>query len=247
MIKIAIVGGSRTDALAPYDDPEWRVWVHGNQFDRHVNRDVDMIFEIHEDLSEHPPIYPKYLADQGIHMIVSEKFPIQGEHIKVFPFDDARALMGGDFLTSTPAYMMAYAILLGVDEISIFGVDMAVADQEYFYEQPVMQRWIGFAQAKGIKVNILPDCPLGEPKYIEGKTGNKPNLAHAPFTEEEFKAVAKLHADQAAELEAQITAIQGKIYGHLGCKQTYDRLAQIARAVNGGQKFESLSKTVRLK
>jgi len=242
-MKIAIVGGSPTAFQAPFDDLEWDVWVCGNQLDQYQGKRVSLAWEIHDTLNEHPKEYPQWLINQGIPLMVGEMFPIKGP--LVFPFAKARELMQGDFLTSTPAYMMAYAILQGATHIRIYGVDMAVDSPEYFYQQPVMREWIGFARGRGIDVWMPPGCPLGEPHYIEGREDGKPK-GNPPFTEHDFLSVAKLHADKIAEAEHEITLLTEKITMHQACLQVYKRLANVARAVTGGQVIGSLTQTLKL-
>jgi len=50
--KLAIVCGSPSSEMdAPFHDPEYDVWVLGNRLNRYPRFDV--VFEIHDDLSEH--------------------------------------------------------------------------------------------------------------------------------------------------------------------------------------------------
>lgn len=246
-MKVAIVGGSpSSEHLAPFNDESWEIWVHGNQMNRHEKRRVSKIFEIHENLSEHPANYPQWLADKNITMVVGESFPIKGEHIEAYPYDKANALLDKK-LTSTPAYMMAYAILNGATEISIYGVDMAVDDHEYFHQRPAMYAWIAYAQAKGIKVYIPPESSLYKDPYIEGKHWGVINDGLKPFTEANFLAVAEMHSARIQEAEQQIQMLQAKIHAHNGSKQAYERLAKIARGVESGQTITSLTDSIKLR
>ncbi len=247
MKKIAIVGGSpSSENLAPFADESWQIWVHGNQFDRHQRRRVSRIFEIHDDLSEHPPQYAKWIADKQIPMIVGRLFPIQAPHITVFPFDDANQLMG-EHLTSTPAYMMALAILEGATDIGIYGVDMAVDSHEYFYQRPAMYAWIAYAKALGIVVTIPKESSLFVDRYVEGMKAGKPELGLPPFTSEQFTIMAQQHADMESQLQDQRQELLMKINAHGGSRQTYERLAKVARAIEAGITVNSLTETARLK
>ena len=242
-MKIAIVGGSLTSKdLAPFDDTEYEIWVHGNQFDQHENRRVSKIFEIHDDLSDHDEIYPSWLASKNIHLIVGEKFPIKKKHIEVYPYKKAIAIMG-EHLTSTPAYMMAYAILHGATHISIYGVDMGIDDHEYFYQRPTMYAWIGYARAKGIEVYIPPESPLFVDKHIEGRSCGKPDYGLPPFTSSQFLEMADMHHKKMNEYQTEINRFTVKIHTHGGSKQSYERLAKVARAVESGQDLETLTNT----
>jgi len=94
-MKIAIVCGSpSSEFLAPFEDEDWEIWVLGNRYDKHEHHRVTRIFEIHDDLSEHehPDLYAQWLRDKNIPLIVGEKFPEKGKHVKVFPYDEVMAL-----------------------------------------------------------------------------------------------------------------------------------------------------------
>ena len=220
-MKVAIVGGSPSEKFAPFDDPEWEIWVHGNQYNRHINRRVTRIFEIHENLSEHDPRYAQWLSDRHIPLIVSDKFPIEKDHIKVFP-KEANVL---EKLTSTPSYMMALAIYEGATHISIYGVDMGVDNHEYFKQRPGMYAWIGYAKGLGIKVSIAEGSSLFRDPYDEGKDWNNPK---GPFTEKSFLDMVDLHQKKVDEYTMLV-------HTHSGCVQSYKRLAKVARALEAGQ------------
>ena len=245
--KIAIVGGSESWKQAPFDNKEWEIWVLGNQVQQFDHKRVDIIFEIHNDFSNRPDGYAKWLSDLNFPMVVGEGFGVEREGIEVFDFETARKMMDGDFLTSTPAYMTAYALYSRPDleEISYWGIDMAVDDQEYFYEQPCMQRWLGYLKAKGIKITLPVGCPLGEPEYMEGVTANSPEPKH-PYSEQDFLEIAKVHQDKMDEITREMAALENKRIGHDGARQAYTRLAKVGRATDAGQGFESLLQTLRV-
>ncbi|MDP3939169.1 MAG: methyltransferase domain-containing protein [Deltaproteobacteria bacterium] len=245
--KIAIVGGAPSSAhLAPYDDASYEIWVHGNQIDRHAGKRVTRIFEIHDDLSEHgdPLKYAQMLVDKGIPMVVGELFPIKAAHVEVYPFEAVNRFMG-EHLTSTPAYMMGYAMLRSdVKEIMIYGCDMAVDDHEYFYQRPVMYAWIGLAIGRGIKIGIPRASSLFKDPYVEGrKSGGKPKLGLGPFRESEFKLLHTKHGAKMAEIQDQIAKLQLTYAAHNGCQQTYEKLGSAARAIESGQHIETLTQT----
>lgn len=212
-----LIGGSPTWTKAPFKE----AWVHGNQLDRFKGRKVDKIFEIHDDLSEHPPEYPQWLVDHGIPMIVGDKFPIKADHVKVFPRESN--VLG--MLTSTPVYMMALAIHEAHKEINIYGVEMGVDNHEYFKQRPAMYAWIGYARGLGIKVNICEESSLFKDSYDEGRDWGKPK---GPFSEEAFLSLAEAHRKKIEEYTMLV-------HTHSGSLQTYERLAKMARAVDSGQ------------
>ena len=240
-LKVSIVGGAPTSQyLAPQKN---EVWVLGNQFQRHSGRHVTKVFEIHDDLSEHDDKYSQWLVDQRIPLVVGAGFPHSSRDIEVFPFRDANALMG-EHLTSSCAYMMAYAILKGATHIGIYGVDMSVDDFEYFYQRPAMYAWIAFAMARGIKVHIPDESSLFNDTHVEGKgSGGKPDTELPPFTEGQFMLMADEHSTKMAHLQAEINNLEVRIHTHNGSKQSYERLAKVARAVESGQTIDTLTKT----
>ena len=225
-MKVAIVGGApRSKKLAPYDDEEWEIWGLGVHLD---HPRLTKIFEIHPDFSGYETEdYPQRLLATGIPLVVHENFPFRGEQIELYPFDQANELM--PMLTSSLAYMMAYAILKGATHINIYGVDMDVSDAEYFYQRPGMYAWIGYAKSQGIQVEI-PESSLFKDKTYP-YCGRKINL---PYTENEFLKMAKLHEDKINEYNREIDHKQMLINTHDGMRQVYTRLAKIARATDAG-------------
>lgn len=236
MRKVAIVGGSPSSQfLAPFDNPEWEIWVHGNQLERHLDHRVSMAFEIHDDLTEHgdPLEYAEWLIKWGIPLVVGDKFPLKEAHT-VFP--DECDVLG--MLTSTPAYMMAYAIYMKATDIAIYGVDMAVDDHEYFKQRPAMYAWIAYAKGLGINVTIAEESPLFVEKYKEGRDWGKES--NSVFSEKEFLSMVAHH-------EAKMDEYKQLYQNHDGCKQVYTRLAKVSRAVESGQEIKHLTDSLVIK
>lgn len=234
-MKLAIVGGSPSSSLAPYDDPGFEIWALGNQADKRPR--VDRLFEIHDNLSEHPPEYPQWLVDKKIPLVVSSKFPIRADHVETYPERETAGLIGSVYLTSSPAYMLAYALLRGYTDIHFYGVDMAVDDHEYFKQRPCFEAWCGLARGMGVKLTFPDSCPVMRSNYREGRDWN--NQSDSTFSESEFLKMAQVHEDKIAQLNSLI-------HTHSGSMQTYKRLAQVARAVEAGQSI-SLSDGVVIK
>lgn len=248
--RIALVCGSPdSEHLAPFNDSSWGIWTLGNRLDRHAGRRVTRIFEIHDNLEEHGDslAYAKWLVSQNIPMVVGEGFPITADHVMVFPFESAKELYGSEYLTSSTAYMMALALLEGATEIGVYGSSMSVDDNEYRYQRPCMEAWIGFAKGRGVKVTIPDISPLGKLDYVEGRnSGGKPEFSKPPFTSCAFLEMADLHEQKMQEKSAQIRVLEDAIQVHGGAKQAYERLAKVARAVESGQTV-TLKDTVVMK
>jgi len=252
--KVAIVCGSPSSAhLAPFDDPEWEIWVLGNRLNKHLDKRVTRAFEIHDNLTEHGDIeaYTSWLVSHGIPLVVGEQFPIQAGHVQVFDYQQSCDLYGSLYLTSSPAYMMSQAISEGATHIGIYGVDLAVDNHEYFWQRPCMEAWIGFAKGRGIAISLPDISPVGHSSYVEGRDWNgKKNEhkgGHLPFVQAEFEAMAETHDAKIAQKEAQIRQLEADIHTHSGAKQAYERMAKVARAIEAGNKLTSLTDSAIIK
>ena len=242
--KIAIIGGAPSSRdMRPVGDYE--LWVLGNQFPFLTKDDKpSIIWEIHDDLSNQDEDYAQWLVDKNIPMVVGEGFPIKAKHVEVFPFKEAHAILP-DKLTSSSAYMMAYALIHGATHIDLYGFDMSVDDLEYFYQRPAMYAWIAYAKGKGVEVHIPKESSLFVDTYDEGK-GTTAGMAQEPFSEAQFKEMASEHEKKINELTQQQDIINKSILAHGAAKVSYEQMARIARAVEQGQRIDSLVKQTRI-
>lgn len=244
-MKVAIIGaGKRTRDLAPFNT-DWEIWVLGNHIDKYPEQHVSMIFEIHtkqqiENLF--PKNYPEALSKKNIPLVVGEEFPIKGKHITVYPLLKALSLMGGH-ITSSLAYMTAYAVMKGATHINFYGIEMDVDDNEYFYQRPALYAWKGYAEAKGIKVAAPNSSLFNDPFY---PTWNKGDLK-TPYTASNFQRMADKHQKKIDEALKQIVNFQQIIHTHSGCRQVYERLAKIARATDDGIEIQSIEESTSIK
>lgn len=73
-----------------------------------------------------------------------------------FPLEDVlNDANGFAYFNSTAAYAVAYAIWLGVKRLSIFGNDFTYENSHHAEKgRACVEFWIGFAQARGIKVSV---------------------------------------------------------------------------------------------
>lgn len=251
---LAIVcGGPSSEMLAPFDDPDFEIWVLGNRSDKYPR--FDRVFEIHDNLEEHGNVeaYVAHLEGLGVPLVVGEKFPGKGE---VFPYDETKELYGSLYLTSSPACMLAYAILKGYDDIHLFGIDLAVDDHEYFWQRPCMEAWVGFAKGRGVKITI-PECsPFGKADYVEGRDYGIKRMKMS-YPDNEYTEMAQEHVQKMEALAAkyaeygpikeEITQLERAINCHYGAKQVYERLAQIQRAIEAGNDIKTLQDTVSMR
>jgi len=93
------------------------------------------------------------------------------DNAHTFPLAEALSLTGArDYFNHTGAYIVAYAILIGVKEICLFGCDYISHQKNYtmnnrYADLPprymaCMAFWCGMAAARGTEVIVTPNSPL---------------------------------------------------------------------------------------
>ena len=232
--------------LAPFDDPAWEVWVLGNQLSAYNGKSINRIFEIHDDLTGQPPDYPEWLVKYAYkNLVVSDTFPVPGQEI--YPEKEASEILGG-FLSSSPAYMFAYALLKGATDIGLYGIDMSVDDHEYFKQRPDMYAWIAFAKGQGINVVIPKETPLFVSTYSEGRDWKVcSDRGVKPFTEKGFKDVCDIHAEKVKAIDVQITELTALANMHRGSICAYTQLSRVARSLESGAIVNNLKDVTWIK
>lgn len=247
-MKIALVGGApSSEKLAPFGDPSWEIWVLAIRHQYYKR--FDRVFEVHDYYQNYGEEHLKRLSSLNKPLIVGKNFP-EMPHAVRFPFDRANALIGEEYLTSSGAYMMAYAILSiqengdKANEIAIYGMDMSVDDNEYFYQQPCMNAWIGLAKGMGIKVHIPKESSLFKASFVYGQTHPEKK---GPFSSDDFEEIKNQHLSVIEALKQEIQERENKILAHSGAVEAYNRMSKVARAVEAGQSIKHLRDTAILK
>lgn len=237
--------------LAPWDDESFEIWTLGNRYDKYPR--FDRLFEIHDNLEKHHPVYPDFLIKQGVPVVVGEKFPKKdASNVEVYPYKAVQDLIGDEYLTSSSAAMLAYALLHGYQDIYLFGVDMAIDDHEYFWQRPCMEFWVGFAKGRGVNIINHESSPMCRSDYVEGRDYGFKDLA-TPELKNEYTEMADGHRKQIDEkmkrlkqiimVEHEIAELKKSITAHDGAAQAYDRLAKYERARKAGNKIHKLKDT----
>ena len=155
--KVACVGfATNTLSLVPWTDPSFEIWSM-NQGHLHCQRRTDRHFEMHlpdstPDIRD--PNYMQWLKDLTIPIYMIQQYDYAPTSVR-YPIERAIAYNGeaGDYFMSTVAYMLALAGMEGFEEVHLYGINLAIGD-EYFYEKPNAEHWIGYLRGKGIKVVI---------------------------------------------------------------------------------------------
>lgn len=162
MRKIAIVGTApATINEAPFDNHSWEIWSLNGAY-KTIKR-YDLWFELHPwDMLVNDGLSPCYYdnlkskAREGV-LITLEPFP-DHDNPRILPRDKIVEKCG-DYITSSISWMIGLAILEGVDEIGIWGVEMAGA-HEYQKQRASCEAMLSLAKGLGIKITLPEKCPL---------------------------------------------------------------------------------------
>lgn len=94
-------------------------------------------------LKKHPgPIYTS---------IVRDGYP----GLVAFPFEDVMNSGGFPYFNNTAAYAIAYAIYIGVETISLFGIDFSLPNMHSAEKgRACCEFWLGIAAARGINIHV---------------------------------------------------------------------------------------------
>lgn len=175
--KVALVGCSNSRVLTPWNDPDMDFVGVNNLFLSEPERPWTYWYEIHyitKDIQGN--FYRRLKPDfrgQSVNDYVkalnklSEKVPVlmqqtwpEIKNSVRYPIEDVIKTFG-NYFTNTISYEMALAIMMGYEEIHLYGIDMAVSSpiflmDEYSHQRPSCEYFIGLAVGKGIKV-VIPD------------------------------------------------------------------------------------------
>lgn len=105
---------------------------------------------------------PRNMKDPGAweELLARDGRPQEGIPSSVpFPYEFLLRKHGPYHFTSTISWMLALAIEQQPKAIGLFGVDMA-ADEEWAYQRPGCQHFVGTARALGIQVVLPPESDL---------------------------------------------------------------------------------------
>ncbi len=176
MRKVAIIGTAPLSRdLAPYQDKDWEIWVcsAGNVGAAGVTR-VTRWYELHA-ITELEAPENKSWAGPYLRWIREQTFPIymleKNDHVPqamIFPGKELLARFGREWFSSSVAWMQAHAIHEQVDEIAIFGVDMAADHEHYTGQRAGCRRFIEIAKEHGINTTIPWESCLGNPPPVYG-------------------------------------------------------------------------------
>lgn len=182
---VAIIGTAPNSRhMANQQPPEVEIWALNDCWS-FIQRPWNVWFEIHgksmrlADGPEHDeflktgqsPVQEKCFAAPGARVMMLGGTKYEAPHADIpmavpYPFEEIEAVLGNannpegePYLRSTIDYMIAQAILEGVDEIRVYGINLATTT-EYANQRPSAEYWLGVAHGRGIKLTIPADCTL---------------------------------------------------------------------------------------
>ena len=151
--KLAILGKLETKFAAPFEDESVEIWSMNKHVDEKLIPRVDIWFDIHNNTKANT-----YNKDA---QITKDNFP----------FEECHKLVGGMYFNNTVSYLIAYAIIKGFEEISLYGMRFYSDHERRQGELYNVRQMIFFARGRGIKVRIPVDKEylLPEVKVMEGR------------------------------------------------------------------------------
>ena len=175
--KCLILGTAPTWKQSPWNDPtievwglndayllglpRWNRWYDLHPFEQFVYRPADQHKVLAHTLPPGTFVRPaghlEWLAKQTCPVYIQRPDP-RVPNAQMFPRQEIVAKFGSWF-DSTPAWMVAHAILEGYKEIHIYGIHLAT-EWEYLKQKPNMCFLIGLAVGLGVKLVVPSDSPL---------------------------------------------------------------------------------------
>src|SRR5260370_23643322 len=140
-----------------------------------------------------------------------------------YPIEDAVRLAKRDYFMSSVSYMVALAIMEGFQEIHLFGINLAIGD-EYFYEKPNAEWWLGLAQGMGIKINVpLASALLKQYKRYGYHVDARPHQSLKVLVDARIR-----------EYQQRIEKFSNDMHVVIGAKKEDEALLQILEGIDAG-------------
>ena len=158
MKKLALVGaGSETRDAAPWQDLSVDIWLMNEYATSPWVKRYSAVLQMHK-----PEIYtaanikdPRHWEwlqqARGIPIYMEDVDPRVPDSVR-YPLEEALALTGHRYFSSTICYALALAKLQGYEQIDLYGIEMAAS--EYLYQAECYRFWVGYLIGAGVKVNL---------------------------------------------------------------------------------------------
>lgn len=246
MKKLAIVGsGAETRHLAPFDDPNFTIWIFNEAATSEWCKRWDACFQMHK-----PEIYTghntkdpnhwRWLQEKRGKPVYMETADPHVPDAVRYPLEDAIALTGLRYLTSTIAFALALSKLLGFEQVDVYGVEMSYS--EYQYQAECYRFWVGYLKGAGMEVNLH----SGQKMFDAPLYGYEGNFAFgADFFSERAKILDAEWTSADKHLQGALKAISRAIE-----KADFDKVPDLIRgyqvaAMQCGEKAGALAEAER--
>lgn len=175
--RIAIMGTASTWKYAPFEDPTLEFWGLNDAHVLNMPR-ADRWFDLHPldkmyFRPEHKPLYAvdipagyfvrpahhlEWLRKQTIPVYVQDAKVLGSPSAVTFPRERCEREIFPTY-NSSPAWMVALALLEGVTELHVYGIHLAT-EWEYVHQRPNFESLLTLAAARGVKIMLPKGCPL---------------------------------------------------------------------------------------
>jgi hypothetical protein len=223
--KVALVGfASNSLHQVPWDNPEFEIWGM-NQGAMNFKRRADRWFEMH--LPEatpdiRMPDYMEWLKALTIPIYMIDMYDYAPTSLR-YPIEDAIKYAGRDYFMSSVAFMCALAGMEDFEEIHLYGINLAIGD-EYFYEKPNAEWWLGRLEGMGKKI-VIPRASslLKQTKRYGYDIDARPSQS--------LKVLLNSHIQN---YRAQAEKAAGEANMHIGAMRAMEQFVQIVEGVDAG-------------
>lgn len=223
--KIAIVGFTTSRNQTPWDDPTVEKWICNNLW-KFVPDKWDRLYDLHrhDDIIKDAE-HAGYLARCTKPVYVFEPRPEWPTSV-AFPRAEVTDVLG-NYFTNSISWMVAHALMEGVTELAIYGVDMAQGT-EYSAQRPSVEYHLGIAGGMGVKVHIPPESDLLHAGTLYGVEDD--SWLHTRLRTREAELVAQM-----AALREQVNQGHLKLATLQGALETTLYFAAVATSPRGGR------------
>lgn len=177
MRSICIVGFAPETRELVHELPEsTELW--GMNVNHKFMKRWDRWFQLHPETWEGRPFYGRapehveFLKTCGVPLYMNYPLPDFPTAI-AYPEEEVAKSIGRRYMTSTVANAMALAIHEEVDEILIYGVNLA-SNTEYVEQRPCAEWLTGLAEGRGIKVVWADESPVMRGEQYPGEANSSP-------------------------------------------------------------------------
>lgn len=219
--KVAIVGFTASRDQAPWGQDGWEIWICNNLW-KFSPPDWHRLYDLHEDAeitkdAEHDG----FLRGQAQKHIEGKDVKLGDRELHVFKpkpewptavkFPQAEITDKlGNYFTNSISWMIAHALMEGVNELHVYGVDMATGT-EYAAQRPSCEYLLGIAVGMGVKVYIPPQSDLLKTTALYGTGGDTPLRAKMIERRTELTERARALEQQHEQIGIQRAQIQGAL------------------------------------